>query len=115
MIFSANLQETLGISAFEGAIVNCFPLVPDRLSYTEMYDDYFKYPAEWTESWDSYLKHKEKIIEKIHWVMSDHKKHYPNISKLTNFLKEEYFSCNNLKKIIKSYKGISKEEKYSDK
>ena len=58
---------------------------------------------------------KEKIIEKIHWVMSDHKKHYPNISKLTNFLKEEYFSCNNLKKIIKSYKGISKEEKYSDK
>ena len=115
MIFSANLQETLGISAFEGAIVNCFPLVPDRLSYTEMYDDYFKYPAEWTESWESYLKHKDKIIEKIHWVMSDHKKHYSNISKLTDFLKEQYFSCYNLKKIIKSYKGISKEEKYSDK
>ena len=115
MIFSANLQETLGISAYEGAIVNCFPLVPDRLSYTEMYDDYFKYPPEWTESWDSYLKHKDKIVEKIHWVMNDHKKHYSKLAKLTTFLKGEYFSCENVKKIIKSYKGISKEEKYSDK
>lgn len=46
MVFSANLQETLGISCFEGMLVNSLPLVPDRLSYSEMYDDKFKYPSE---------------------------------------------------------------------
>jgi hypothetical protein len=40
MVFSANLQETLGISCYEGAVVGAIPLVPDRLSYTEMYDGY---------------------------------------------------------------------------
>lgn len=97
MIFSANLQETLGISAYEGAIVDCFPLVPDRLSYTEMYDDYFKYPSEWTQDWDTYIKNKDKLIEKIHWVMSDYKKHLGKIDRLKMFLSDEYFSCRNLK------------------
>src|SRR5210317_1258307 len=47
MVFSANLQETLGISWYEGALVNAIPMVPDRLSYSEM-TDAFKYPSEWT-------------------------------------------------------------------
>ena len=38
IVFSANTQETLGISCFEGALVGATPMVPDRLSYTEMYD-----------------------------------------------------------------------------
>ena len=103
MIFSANLQETLGISAYEGALVNCFPLVPDRLSYTEMYDDYFKYPSTWTQDWDSYLKHKNEIIDKIHWVMSNHKKHEVKLSQLSTFLKDEYFSCKHLQRVLQSY------------
>jgi hypothetical protein len=37
LVFSANLQETLGISCYEGAIVDAIPMVPDRLSYSEMY------------------------------------------------------------------------------
>ena len=49
MVFSANLQETLGISCFEGMLVNALPLVPDRLSYKEMYDDMFKYPSNLTD------------------------------------------------------------------
>ena len=36
MVFSANLQETLGISWYEGALVDAIPMVPDRLSYSEM-------------------------------------------------------------------------------
>ena len=103
MVFSANLQETLGISAYEGAIVNAFPLIPDRLSYTEMYDDYFKYPSEWTESWDSYIANKDKIIEKIHWVMNDFKKHEVALDRLVNFLNDDYFSCNNIKKTVNLY------------
>ena len=36
LLFSANLQETLGISWYEGALVDVIIMVPDRLSYTEM-------------------------------------------------------------------------------
>jgi glycosyltransferase involved in cell wall biosynthesis len=50
LVFSANLQETLGISWYEGALVDAIPMVPDRLSYSEMAYDTFKYPSEWTES-----------------------------------------------------------------
>jgi hypothetical protein len=44
IVFSANLQETLGISCYEGALAGALPLVPDRLSYSEMYTDAFMYP-----------------------------------------------------------------------
>ena len=67
IVFSANLQETLGISMYEGAIVNCVPLVPDRLSYTEMYSSIFKYPSAYTESWDSYQVHKSELMDVIHY------------------------------------------------
>lgn len=43
MVFSANLQETLGIGAMEAILVNSIPFMPDRLSYSEMYADAFKY------------------------------------------------------------------------
>ena len=43
IVFSANLQETLGISCYEGALAGALPLVPNRLSYTEMYTEEFKY------------------------------------------------------------------------
>ena len=43
LIFSANLQETLGISWYEGCLVDTMPLVPNRLSYPEMATDDFKY------------------------------------------------------------------------
>jgi len=65
IVFSANLQETLGISMYEGIMVGAIPFVPDRLSYSEMYTEYWKYPSVWTESWDSYLEHKPKIMSRI--------------------------------------------------
>lgn len=43
VIFSANLQETYGIGTVEAMCLGCYPLVPDRLSYTEMYNELFKY------------------------------------------------------------------------
>ena len=69
IVFSANLQETYGISVIEGLICGAVPLVPNRLSYIEMWDDPFKYPSEWTKDWDSYLKHKDKLIRRIESIM----------------------------------------------
>jgi hypothetical protein len=40
-------QETWGIAQQEAVICGCVPLVPDRLSYKEMYPDCFKYQRDW--------------------------------------------------------------------
>ena len=65
IVFSASLQETLGLSIIEGLICNTTPFIPDRLSYTEMYNTDFKYPSEWTANWESYLTHKDLLMERI--------------------------------------------------
>lgn len=100
-VFSANTQETLGISCYEGAIVGANPIVPDRLSYTEMYDDDFKYPSEWTENWDSYLMHKDKLIEYVKVILSPNSKRNMRISQLSATLLEEFFSGEKLYSVIK--------------
>lgn len=71
IVFSANLQETLGISVFEGAMTGAFPLMPNRLSYKEMWPEGALYPSEWTESWESYLKYKDKLIDLISRIIEN--------------------------------------------
>lgn len=92
MVFSANLQETLGISCFEGAVLNAMPLVPARLSYEEMYSDSFKYPAEWTESWDSYQKHKVELVDHIRWMMTNYESYQAELLELKAKLNLVYFN-----------------------
>lgn len=65
MVFSANLQETLGIAVYEGLCAGARPLVPQRLSYREMYDPRYQYPSEWTHSWEDYLRYKPQLMERI--------------------------------------------------
>jgi glycosyltransferase involved in cell wall biosynthesis len=101
IVFSANLQETLGISCYEGALVDAIPMVPDRLSYQEMYHEAFKYPSEWTESWDHYMTNREDLCHYIKATME----HYDNLAvelkNHTRDLTENFFSAgqllNNLK------------------
>jgi len=98
IVFSANTQETLGISCFEGALVGAYPMVPDRLSYTEMYGHSFKYPSNWTESWDSYLANKDKLIKHINLIL--HIDHEQEIDKLANSLSSDFFSGKALYEVI---------------
>jgi len=100
-VFSANLQETLGISAYEGALVNAIPMVPDRLSYTEMYDDDFKYPSEWTEDFDSYKRHKGKLIEKLKNYVVYHKNYHNQLNTESAKLTANFFSGAEMYKTIK--------------
>ena len=92
MVFSANLQETLGISWYEGCLVDTMPLVPDRLSYTEMAIDEFKYPSEWTQDFKTYQKNKKQLVQKIDFMMTNYKKIIPQIWKQKQQLQEKYFS-----------------------
>ena len=98
IVFSANQQETLGISCYEGALVGASPLVPDRLSYTEMYDLEFKYPSEWTENYDTYLEHKDELMAKIRQILG--KNDGSHIDKLASDLGENFFNGDALYKII---------------
>jgi glycosyltransferase involved in cell wall biosynthesis len=101
MVFSANLQETLGISWYEGAIVDAIPLVPDRLSYSEMGYATFKYPSEWTESFDAYTAHRPDVCAKIIQFMDNYDKFLPTLRKQTTDLTENFFSATALLENIK--------------
>jgi len=70
IVFSANLQETLGISVYEGSMMGVFPLMPDRLSYSEMWPEGTLYPSVWTESFESYLNYKNNLIDVIKRILS---------------------------------------------
>jgi hypothetical protein len=101
MVFSANLQETLGISWYEGAIVDAIPMVPDRLSYSEMAMDTFKYPSKWTESFDAYTVYRPDICKTIIEHMENYRTRMPSLNKQVDILKENFFSCNKLLEMLK--------------
>jgi hypothetical protein len=96
LVFSANLQETLGISWYEGALVNVIPMVPDRLSYSEMASDEFKYPSVWTADFDNYKTRRADVCNRIVDYMENYTKYLPALSKQTTLLKQQFFSGNAL-------------------
>lgn len=63
-IFSANKQETLGIGVFEGLLCGAVPIVPNRLSYPEMYPGWC-YPSSWTMDLQATQKHAGKLAGHI--------------------------------------------------
>jgi glycosyltransferase involved in cell wall biosynthesis len=101
IVFSANLQETLGISCYEGALVDAIPMVPDRLSYSEMYYEGFKYPSEWTKDWNSYLQHRQELCHHITVTMTHYDKRVPQVRKQAADLTELFFSADKLLEMIK--------------
>ena len=101
LVFSANLQETLGISWYEGAVVDAIPMVPDRLSYSEMAFDTFKYPSEWTDSYEAYTVHRQDVCHKIMQYMENYTKFIPQVRKQAHELKQNFFSATELLKTLK--------------
>jgi len=92
IVFSANLQETLGISWYEGALVDAIPMVPDRLSYTEMALPEFKYPSQWTEDFASYRKHRSEVVAQVREYMENYEDFLVALDKQRTKLNKEFFS-----------------------
>jgi hypothetical protein len=101
LVFSANLQETLGISCYEGALVDAIPMVPDRLSYSEMYYDMFKYPSSWTESFEAYEVARPSLCYKVIQYMNNHDQFKFQVRKQATDLTEKFFSADKLLEMIK--------------
>jgi hypothetical protein len=104
LVFSANLQETLGISWYEGALVDAIPMVPDRLSYSEMALPEFKYPSQWTEDNTSYVKYRGELMKKIVDYMDNYEDYLPSIHKQVNKLSKDFFSGQALYEVLKDVK-----------
>jgi glycosyltransferase involved in cell wall biosynthesis len=92
LVFSANLQETLGISWYEGALVDAIPMVPDRLSYSEMAAPEFLYPSKWTEDYSSYRKYRGEIVNKIRDYMENYNDYLVSLEKQRKILNKDFFS-----------------------
>ena len=102
LVFSANLQETLGISVYEGLVVGAIPMVPDRLSYSEMWSDMFKYPSEWTTSLESTKKNIENIKAYVRMQMSKNEDMQFAMSQENEKVKKFYYG-NELVNKLKEY------------
>jgi hypothetical protein len=80
--------------------VNAIPLVPDRLSYSEMYADMFKYPSEWSESFESYIQHKDELVAKITEFMTNYDAYTKLVPQQAQSLDKNFFSATHLLKNI---------------
>jgi hypothetical protein len=83
-------QETLGISMYESACAGACPLVPNRLSYTEMYDPMFKQADSVDMAVTAILEYENINIT-------------GQISQLAEALHENFFSATQLINILKEY------------
>jgi hypothetical protein len=99
IVFSANTQETLGISCYEGALVGANPMVPDRLSYSEMFTGEFLYPSEWTEDFESYKMNKDLVMAHIKKVLGENDKSKIDLQAAS--LTHNFFSGNALYEVIR--------------
>lgn len=92
IIFSCSLHENLGISVMEGVISGVIPVLPDRCSYSEMYNPVFLYPSEWTESFESYMDHRDELCNFINERLENSEKYQTELVDQKNRLIEEYLS-----------------------
>jgi glycosyltransferase involved in cell wall biosynthesis len=103
VMFSANLQETLGISAYEAALVGTYPMVPDRLSYTEMWEE--KYPNRWVTSWKAYQDNKGYLMQFIRNTM-ERNDLYEKSKEMANQTGDKFFNGKELYSTIKKSMAI---------
>ncbi len=92
LVFSANLQETLGISWYEGVLVDAIPMVPDRLSYSEMALSEFKYLSAWTEDFASYRANRDKVVTQVREYIEQYDDFAVALDKQRTKLNKDFFS-----------------------
>jgi hypothetical protein len=89
--FSANLHENFGISMVEAVFNGTIPVVPNRLSYSEMYDFKYRYPSKWTESFELYEQHKPNLVAFIQNILDNYDQYA--LESQAEFLREKYMTA----------------------
>ena len=100
LIFSANKHENLGIGTFEAMMLGACPMVPDKLSYKEMYPEHYKYEAkDEMYSDESYWKMLALCIVDVLDNYSESA--YNGIIEDSQQIFQQYFSCDEMIKHLK--------------
>lgn len=100
IVFSANLQETLGISAMEGVLVNALPCLPDRLSYSEMYEGEFLYHSGYTEDATNFDRWKNILAAMIKNMIENYDAYQPALERQKKRLLENYLSADMMFEVL---------------
>lgn len=98
IMFSAALLETLGICQYEALAANCIPLVPDHLSYSEMYyeDSVCLYPSD-----SCNIKSVEYLKNRIIDMMENYDAYLDSVQADMYLQRENYFAATNLIQLLK--------------
>lgn len=90
VVVSTAVHEFYGVSMIEAALIGCFPLCPDNLSYPELFPSSFRYRTrtQLVKKLANFCKNPQKSIPYISKVMQELK---PDLEKFTwHALKEKY-------------------------
>jgi glycosyltransferase involved in cell wall biosynthesis len=93
IVFSANLQETLGISSMEAVLVGSQPYVPWRLSYREMYQQEFTYPPDWSIDYSMYELFRPSMIKDLYERLDHPERYTEALEYQREILLRDYLSC----------------------
>lgn len=97
VMFSAATLETLGICQNEALAAKCLPMVPNRLSYTEMYKgDSFLYPSEWTLGDVDY----ESLTARIKYLIENYELLIKVAYDEYEYQTKTYFECQGLLDVL---------------
>lgn len=96
IVFSASLQETLGISPVEGMFAGAVPVLPDRLSYSEMYPKKYLYPSVLTSSFNEYKINHTAMIKHLQHVMNNYDSLKVDVANDVKDIAAKFFTATNL-------------------
>lgn len=99
VVFSCSKHENLGIGTYEAVRLGCVPIVPDKLSYKEMYPISNRYHMDdtWYEKENVWVDVSERIL---HIVKTYDKNRYNESLNIAKHIRERYFSGEHMYHII---------------
>lgn len=99
VIFSANKHENLGIGTFEAMTAGCLPLVPNKLSYAEMYSNEFLYdmPSNFYDYPGLYL---EPLAQTIIYMVDNYASYKETWEKDVVRIQQDFFSGEKMMELI---------------
>lgn len=95
VIFSANKHENLGIGTFESMSAGCLPVLPAKLSYGEIYNDWCLYFIG-VDFYDNFDAYKGNIAKMIIDRVENYDQYVPQLNADIDHIQRTYFTGNKM-------------------
>ena len=93
VVLSLARQETYGIAQVEGLLAGAVPIMPDRLSYTEMYTPDLLYSSDWADFYFADPRCKNRLLTHIVNVVKSYDTYRENVlPSALAFIQQNYIS-----------------------